>query len=77
MDYILCSMRMENCDATGTRLACGLISDLANSIEANIVQWLPQIMECLLRVLGDNSYDSDAKLFAIIAFGDMILATGS
>ena len=67
---------MENSDAMGTRVACGLISDLANSIGADIVQWLPQIMECLLRVLGDNSYDSDAKLVAIIAFGDMTLASG-
>ena len=62
MDYLLCSMRMENCDAAGTRIACGLISDLANSIGADIVQWLPQIMECLLHVLGDNSFESDAKL---------------
>ena len=37
MDYLVCSMRMENCDAMGTRLACGLISDLANSIGADIV----------------------------------------
>ena len=41
MDYLTCSMRMENCDAMGTRLACGVISDLANSIGADIVQWLP------------------------------------
>ena len=37
MDYLVCSMRMENCDAAGTRLACGLISDLANSIGTDIV----------------------------------------
>ena len=77
MDYLTCSMRMENSDAMGTRLACGLISDLANSIGADIVQWLPQIMDCLLRVLIDNAFDSDAKLVAIIAFGDVTLAAGS
>ena len=77
MEYIICSMKMENCDAMGTRVACGMISDLSNTIEEGINQWLPQIMECLLRILVDNSFDSEAKLIAIIAFGDVSLAAGA
>ena len=77
MQYLLCSMKMENCDAMGTRVACGMISDLANTMEEGITQWLPQIMECLLRILMDNSFDSEVKLIAIIAFGDVSLAAGA
>lgn len=32
IEYLICGLKMENCDAMGTRVACGLISDLANSI---------------------------------------------
>jgi len=77
IDYIVCSMRMENCDQMGTRVACGLISDLANSIGESIVQFLPPIMEVMQRILVDNSFDSEVKLIAIIAFGDLSLASGA
>ena len=77
MEYLICSMKMENCDAMGTRVACGLISDLANIMDEGINQWLPQIMECLLRILVDNSFESEVKLNAIIAFGDVSLAAGA
>lgn len=77
MEYLICSMKMENCDAMGTRVACGMISDLANTMEESIIQWLPQIMDCLLRILVDNNFESEAKLNAIIAFGDVSLAVGA
>ena len=37
IEYIMSAMKMENCDPIGTRVACGLISDLANSIEGDII----------------------------------------
>ena len=38
---------MENTDGMGCRLACGMISDIANSIGAGIVPFLPQVIEAL------------------------------
>jgi len=61
----------------GTRVACGLISDLSNSIGDSIVQYLPPIMQVMQRILVDNSFDSEVKLIAIIAFGDLSLAAGA
>lgn len=47
IDYIICSLERENCDMMGTRLACGLVSDLSNSIQEGILQWLPKLALCL------------------------------
>lgn len=77
IEYIICSLRMENCDMMGTRLACGLVSDLSNSIQDGILQWLPKLAECLHKVLVENAFESDAKLVAITAFGDLSLAAGA
>jgi len=41
IQYLICAMKMENCDAMGTRVACGLISDLSNSIGEKILEWMP------------------------------------
>ena len=41
IEYINCSMRMENCDQMGTRMAAGLISDLSNSVGDAMIQFLP------------------------------------
>ena len=38
---------------------------------------MPQITERLQRILVDNSFDSEAKLVTIIAFGDLSLAAGA
>ena len=76
IEYIVCAMKMENCDAMGTRVACGIISDLANSIGDGIIQWLPAIVAALQRILESNDFDSEVKLIAIIAFGDVCLAAG-
>lgn len=37
IEYIICALKMENCDAMGTRVACGIVSDLANSIGEGIL----------------------------------------
>ena len=41
------------------------------------MHWMPQITERLQRILVDNSFDSEAKLVTIIAFGDLSLAAGA
>ena len=47
MAYITCSMRMENCDQMGTRMAAGLISDLCNSVQAPMAKWLNELVPLL------------------------------
>ena len=69
-------MRMENCDQMGTRLACGLISDLANSIQEGMVEYLPYIIPVMQNIMVEDNFDSEVKLIAIVAFGDLSLAVG-
>lgn len=59
----------------GTRVSCGLISDLANSVP--VVEYLPKIMPVMLRILNDNAFESEVKLIAITAFGDIVLSSGT
>jgi len=59
-----------------TRLAAGLISDLANSIGQEILHYLPSIAPLLWAILQKNDFDPEAKLVSIIAFGDLALAAG-
>ena len=56
-------------------MACGLLSDLANSISGHMVPQLPQIMEELFKVIEGNEFDFQLKLLAINAVGDICLAT--
>ena len=37
MQYLTCSLRRENCDTYVTRLAAGVISDLANHVGEGFV----------------------------------------
>ena len=67
---------MESTDGMGCRLACGLVSDLANSIMGAMSAHLQVIMPALQANLQDNSMEPAAKLVAIIAIGDVCLATG-
>jgi len=41
-----------------------------------MVQYLPKVMPCLQAILMDSSFDSEAKLVTIVAFGDIVLAAG-
>ena len=77
MPYLLISMKMENCDALSNRMAIGLISDLSNSIGSGIMPWMNDLLQLLQNIMIDNSFDSEAKLVAIIAFGDLSLAAGA
>ena len=41
------AIQQINCDDCGCRNACGLISDIANSIQSRIVPFLPQMIGAL------------------------------
>ena len=58
MDYLTCSLRMEQCDTMATRLTAGLISDLSNAITGEILQYTPQLIPLLQAILMDSSFDS-------------------
>ena len=76
MDYLVCSLRAEQCDTMSTRLTAGLISDLSNSVQGEIVQYLPKIMPLLQAILKESAFDTEAKLVTIVALGDVVLASG-
>ena len=76
MQFLVCALRMESCDDMSTRLAAGIISDLSNNIGAAMIQYLDQIVPEFIKILQKNDYDSEAKLYTIIAFGDLTLAAG-
>ena len=76
MRFLLLAVKMESTDEMGCRLASGLISDIANSVMGQIAEHLQDIMPALQANLKDDSLDPHAKLGAIIAIGDVCLATG-
>jgi len=57
----------------GVRMACGLISDLANELQANMVPYLDKLIKGLMHVLEDQQCDTASKLVAMIAIGDLCL----
>jgi hypothetical protein len=59
----------------GCRLACGLISDIANNCKIETWhQFLDTTVNALLQLLGDAFADTSAKFHAIVALGDVALA---
>jgi len=63
----------ENCG----RFACGLVSDLSNFLESNMKNYANNFMSCLNTVLSNNNYQTETKLHAMIAVGDICLAIDS
>ena len=47
ISYLEAGIKMDQTDEMGCRLACGLISDISNSIGPAIVPFLPQIIAAL------------------------------
>lgn len=60
----------------GCRLACGMISDVANNCKVETwSQYLDDIVDALLFVLDDANIETSAKFHAIVALGDVCLAS--
>ena len=47
MEFLVCSLRMQESDEMSTRLSAGLISDISNSIGEGFCRYLPQVMPLL------------------------------
>jgi hypothetical protein len=57
-------------------MATGMISDVASSCRPEHYQsHLQKIVEMLMSVLTESRYESQTKLVAIVAIGDLCLAT--
>lgn len=65
---------MNNDDEVSGRLACGLVSDLANYLEKRMTVYAENFMSNLNEVLFNPDYSSETKLHAMIAVGDICLA---
>ena len=63
---------LEVSDSLSCRMACGLVSDMAHSIENHMSQHLGSIMPLLLNVI-QSEMEIDTKTFAINAIGDLCL----
>lgn len=61
-------------DDSCSRLACGLVSDIANNLDKRIVEYLGDYMARLNKVLSSSEFTTETKLHAIGAVGDVCLA---
>lgn len=59
-----------------TRIACGLVSDLASALKHNISRYLTDFVPPLINILKDSNQDRNAKLQAIVALGDLAMNAG-
>lgn len=64
-------------DVYSKRGATGLIQDLANTLQDQIVPYLDKVMELLFIILQDGNCNiqSEVKIFGITAIGDICLTT--
>ncbi len=58
------------------KLACGIVSDLANALRHNIQQYLLDFVPNLISILKDADHTREAKLSAIVALGDLAMNAG-
>ena len=65
---------METSDQMGSRMACGLLIDLASSNPEEVTNLLEIIMPVLFNVIEAEDFEFDIKLLAIGAVGDLCLA---
>jgi hypothetical protein len=62
-------------DELSSRVACGLVSDIANYFERNMIQYCEPFMSVLDQVLYKSEFSTETKMHAMIAVGDICLAT--
>jgi hypothetical protein len=72
--YLITAIKDVN-DEACARFASGLISDLANYLEKKMTDYIQDFMASLTEVLTSIDYSIDTKTHAMIAVGDICLAT--
>lgn len=71
--YLASSIGNSEDEACG-RFACGLVSDLSNYLERDMIKYAEQFMKCLQVALAGQEFNIETKLHAMIAVGDICLA---
>ena len=71
--YILAAIKNDQDEISG-RFACGLVSDISNYLEKNMVTYSDDFMTNLNDVLSKPEYSTETKVHAMIAVGDICLA---
>ena len=74
--YLILAFDMEQSDSQTLNLTCGAISDLSTYMPEAAIEYCPQFIEKLQKVLNDDGFETETKLRAITATGDLCLATG-
>lgn len=67
---------MEQSDSQTLNLTCGAISDMCTYMPDAANQYCAQFIEKLQKVLNEESFETETKLRAITATGDLCMATG-
>lgn len=68
-NYIIHALNDE--DEECVRLACGIISDIANALGVKIYDYLSDFVPPIIKILKEPKYNRDTKLQAIITIGDL------
>jgi len=74
IEGIICDGITNNDDPACGRIAAGLVSDLSNYFEKGMSRYASGIMQRLNFVLTSPECDSETKIHAMIAVGDVCLA---
>lgn len=69
------SFNFEITDEFSMRTACGLVTDVANNLMEAVVARSETLIPILRNILQAGSVDIDVKLHAIIAIGDIVIAS--
>lgn len=72
--YLVWALKGE--DDECIRLACGIVSDLANALKERVSKYLMDFVPHLLHILKDQNQDRNSKLQAIVALGDLAMHAG-
>jgi len=72
--FLMVALKGE--DDECVRLACGIVSDIANALEAKIGPYIADFVPALLNILKEARFDRDSKLQAIMSLGDICMNCG-
>jgi len=70
-NYIIHALNDE--DEECVRLACGIISDIANALGVRIYEYLSDFVPPIIKILKLQKYNRDTKLQAVITIGDLAM----
>jgi len=74
-NYIIHALKDE--DEECVRLACGIISDIANALGHGIYDYLSDFVPPIIKILKEPHYNRDTKLQAVITVGDLAMNAGT